>query len=104
MSRGAISTGATAPFRSSRRGSRLSMPRNRRTKQGDLSRRRPTVEQRRRILIFCEGKETEPGYLRALRKEFRLPLVEIVIEGHGEDPKALVERAVAWKRESEREA
>ncbi len=80
------------------------MPRSRRAEQRDLPRRRPSAEQKRRILILCEGKETEPGYLRALRKEFRPPLVEIMIEGHGEDPKALVERAVARKQEAEREA
>lgn len=83
------------------------MPRTGRAKQRNqrgLSRRRPSAEQRRRILVFCEGKETESGYLRALRKELRSPLVEIVIEGYGEDPKALVERAVARKREAEREA
>lgn len=80
------------------------MPKRGRSSARDLARRGPRREPRRRILVLCEGGETEPGYLRAIRTEFRNPLVEIVIEGYGEDPKALVERAVAMKHEAEREA
>lgn len=90
-----------APSPSSRRGA-FSMYKSRRDRPRERSRRRPVVEPKRRILVLCEGKETEPGYLHALRKKFRPPLVEIVIEGHGEDPKALVERAVLRKREERR--
>lgn len=80
------------------------MSKRRRNRGGSLARGRPRREPRRRILVLCEGGETEPGYLRTIRGEFRHPLVEIVIEGFGEDPKTLVERAVAMKREAEREA
>src|SRR6266545_388918 len=80
------------------------MSRNRRAKRRGRSRRDPSLEQRRRILVLCEGEETEPGYLQALHEELRPLLVQIVIEGYGEDPKALVERAVALKREAERDA
>lgn len=69
-----------------------------------LSRRRASIEPRRRILVLCEGEETEPAYLAALSAEFRHPLVEIQVEGYGEDPKSLVERAVERKRQAERES
>lgn len=80
------------------------MPKRARNSAQDLARRGPRREPRRRILVLCEGGETEPGYLRALRAEFRNPLIEIVIEGFGEDPKALVERALSMKKDAEREA
>ena len=80
------------------------MPKRARSSAQDLARRGPRREPRRRILVLCEGGETEPGYLKALQAEFRNPLVEIVIEGFGEDPKALVERALAMKMDAEREA
>lgn len=81
------------------------MPKKTRTSSGqNLARRAHLREPRRRILVLCEGQETEPGYLKAIRSQFRHHLVEIVVEGYGEDPKALVQKAVAAKREAEREA
>src|SRR6185295_17099142 len=80
------------------------MPRSKKANWRDLPRRRSSDQPRRRILVLCEGKETEPRYLEALYAKLRPSRVQIVIEGYGEDPKALVERAVARKREVEREA
>src|SRR6266545_7393624 len=80
------------------------MPGSKKANWRDLPRRRSSDQPRRRILVLCEGKETEPRYLEALYAELRPSRVQIVIEGHGEDPKALVERAVALKREAERDA
>ncbi len=71
---------------------------------GDLVRRQPHREPRRRILILCEGEVTEPGYFRALIREFRNPLVDIEIDDHGGAPKTLVERAAERKRLSDRAA
>jgi RloB-like protein len=76
------------------------------TKRGerDLRRRPPRRDPKLRILVVCEGRVTEPGYLRALRSEHRTPLVEIEIDSRGGTPKTLVERAAERKRQAEREA
>jgi hypothetical protein len=70
----------------------------------ELRRRGAVREPKRRFLIVCEGSRTEPLYFRALSREFRNQLVEIEIEGQGQAPKSLVERAAARKKEAEREA
>lgn len=71
---------------------------------GDLTRRGSRREPRRRILVLCEGEVTEPRYFKDLRIELRASLVEIEIEGHGEGPKTLVERAALRKKESDHHA
>jgi hypothetical protein len=67
-----------------------------------LRRRKPFREPKPRILIVCEGTRTEPEYFTDLRNRER-SLVELVIEAGG-TPKTLVERAVALKKESKRQA
>ena len=42
-----------------------------------LKRRRPIREPKRRFIIFCEGKNTEPAYFHALQRVHRDALVEI---------------------------
>ena len=54
--------------------------------------------------MLCEGEVTEPGYFRALRAALRNPLVDIEVEGRGEGPKTLVERAALRKKTSDRHA
>jgi hypothetical protein len=54
--------------------------------------------------VLCEGEVTEPGYFKALRTELRNPLVDIEVEGRGEGPKTLVERAAVRKKASDRHA
>lgn len=66
----------------------------------DRARQSPALKPKRRILVLCEGKTTEPGYFRAFQAAFRNRLVRVDIEGHGNDPKALVERAVLLKKEA----
>ena len=67
-----------------------------------LRRRAARLEPRKRILIVCEGEKTEPGYLKTLRIEEKIHLLEIeVVEAAGV-PKTLVECAVSKKREAER--
>jgi hypothetical protein len=78
------------------------MRKNRRANYRPLPRFHSTVEARPRILVLCEGKATEPGYIKALCEELQPSRVHVVIEGHGEDPKALVERAVVRKRGARR--
>jgi hypothetical protein len=59
---------------------------------------------KRRLLVICEGRSTEPTYFRALRTAFRNSLLEVEIEKGGATPKTLVERAAARKRQAVREA
>lgn len=48
----------------------------------------------RRILIVCGGRKTEPNYFKELRR-VRILTATLIIEGVGEDPAQLVERAIA---------
>jgi hypothetical protein len=57
-----------------------------------------------RILIVCEGRVTEAFYFDALRKELRATLIEIEVDDKGGVPLTLVNRAVAKRQESQREA
>jgi hypothetical protein len=50
---------------------------------------------RPKVLILCEGKETEPNYLEALRNEARLSRDQLEILGLGYAPFSLVQAAVA---------
>lgn len=43
------------------------------------------------ILITCEGKCTEPGYFKAIKREKHKSNVDIKIVGEHPDPKILVE-------------
>lgn len=78
------------------------MPRRRSDRDG--LRRRPAFrEPKRRILILCEGEQTEPLYLQELGRVHR-SLVEVRVEGRGEGPRTLVRAAVERKRLASREA
>jgi len=57
---------------------------------------------RPRLLIVCEGKETEPAYFRYWRHETRNNMVTVEILPAGMDPRSLVRLAAERKRESER--
>jgi len=78
------------------------MTRRRRTR--GLARSHATREPRRRLLIVCEGKITEPKYLAALRYEHKNRLVDIEFVPDGGVPKTLVEYAVERKRGADKEA
>ncbi|MEM7556307.1 MAG: RloB family protein [Cyanobacteria bacterium P01_A01_bin.84] len=62
-----------------------------RNSRGYSKRKVNTREIRQRFLIICEGKKTEPNYFRS----FRVPknVVEIDVQGLGENPSRLVQRA-----------
>ncbi|HZG53016.1 MAG TPA: RloB family protein [Pyrinomonadaceae bacterium] len=75
-----------------------------RNEQRPLRRRRPFLEPRKRILIVCEGKVTEPQYFEAFSQEERNRLVDVVIDDASGVPKTLVERAVQRKKRAEQEA
>jgi hypothetical protein len=63
-----------------------------------LLRRRPQRRPRRRFLLFCEGRVTEPEYFRDWKRFLRSPLIEIEISTQRGDPLRLVERAVVEKQ------
>jgi len=69
-----------------------------------LSRRRPSLDPRPRVLVVCEGRVTEPEYFDAFRREEENLLVEVLIDSEGGAPKTLVERAALRKRKAEEEA
>jgi hypothetical protein len=69
-------------------------------KRKGLRRRPARLQPRKRVLVVCEGEVTEPGYLNAIRVQYRTPLVDVRVVGEGEDPKAVVERAIRLRRES----
>lgn len=75
----------------------------RRLDDRDIRRRAPTREPKRRILIVCEGRETEPGYFKELQREVRNPRVEIRIEKKGV-PIRVVKEAARLKEEAQAEA
>lgn len=67
--------------------------------------RRPGQRQPRQcILIVCEGAQTEPNYFESLRREFKLSLVEVQVEGYGAAPISVVDRALARREERRQEA
>jgi hypothetical protein len=62
-----------------------------------LRRRSPHRPEKPRILIVCEGKETEPNYFRGLRDEdaVRQNFSVVVQKGKGGSCTAVVEQAIA---------
>lgn len=52
------------------------------------------------ILVVCEGRETEPRYFRALRRDLRLALVDV--EPVGGPPLTVVQRAMTLTAERSR--
>lgn len=57
---------------------------------------------RRRLLVVCEGRRTEPDYIRGFERHVRNATVEIEIPGERGDPKKVVE--IAKERTSEARA
>jgi len=69
-----------------------------------LRRGAPRREPRKRLLVLCEGKVTEPGYFLAFRHEHRSQLVEVEVVPKCGVPKSLVGLAVERKKRAEKEA
>ena len=72
---------------------------SRRRGQRPLRRRAPQIDERARFVIFCEGKLTEPLYLKAFAslQEVR-SVASLDIRGMGCEPRRLVEETRAAKR------
>lgn len=66
----------------------------------ELRRRGPRRETPPRFFLVCEGRNTEPGYFKALGLIF--PRVRIEIEAGAGDPFAIAEKCARRSREAER--
>lgn len=67
---------------------------NRPLAQGRVSRRREFREPRRRLLVVCGGKETEPAYVNGLKSRLRNPAVRVDVLAKGRSPSQIVEYAI----------
>lgn len=68
-----------------------------------LRRRVGNRSPKKRVAVVCEGKKTEPDYLRLVNRKSNSALVELVIvDEPATTPKQLVTRACEVKRESAR--
>lgn len=76
----------------------------RRRDERSIRRRGPTREPKRRILIVCEGEETERGYFKAFQHEVRNPRVHVAVARETGAPATVVQIAMRLKREAEDEA
>ncbi|RYE49636.1 MAG: RloB domain-containing protein, partial [Sphingobacteriales bacterium] len=66
---------------------RLAEIKAKRRRGTNLERPVPSLEQKKLILIYCEGENTEPSYF----KQFRLPTATIKVFGEGRNTLYLVE-------------
>lgn len=64
--------------------------------------RKPGDKSGRRVLIACEGGETEPGYFAALKRNLRLPGVTILGKEIGPAPINVVDSAIDARRAGQR--
>jgi hypothetical protein len=69
------------------------MSSNRRDRNKKIPRRTPFREPKRRLLVVCEGKNTEPQYINGLAQYYRNTILQITIPPEQGDPKKLVEMA-----------
>ncbi|HYO51384.1 RloB family protein [Archangium sp.] len=76
----------------------------RRHDERSIRRRGPTREPKRRILIVCEGQETERGYFKGFQHEVRNPRVHVEVAGETGEPLQVVQVAVRRKDEAASEA
>lgn len=76
----------------------------------DLSPERPLGrpqggrEQRKRYLIVCEGKDTEPEYFKYVRSAIRDSMLEIRIEPSVGNPLTLVQYAISRRKQASLQA
>jgi hypothetical protein len=80
------------------------MPSNRRHRERRPARIEPSRRPRKRILVLCEGQNTEPQYLLGFKRWCRNPLVEVVVDAEHGVPLTLVRRAKDARLEAERRA
>lgn len=76
----------------------------RRRDERSIRRRGPTREPKQRILIVCEGEETERGYFKAFQHEVRNPRVHVEVASETGEPLQVVDIAVRLKKRAATEA
>lgn len=76
----------------------------RRNRERRPARRQQQIEARERILVLCEGKNTEPQYIDGFRRWCRNPLVEVVIPNIHGVPLTLVREAKKLRDEAREQA
>ena len=76
----------------------------RRHDERSIRRRGPTRQPKQRILIVCEGEETERGYFKDFQHEVRNPRVHVEVASESGEPLQVVEIAVRLKKKAEGEA
>lgn len=59
---------------------------------------------RRRVLVVCEGRVTEPTYFKALARHLGNPALVIKVEVDAGDPRRLVQRALELRDQADRAA
>lgn len=69
-----------------------------------IKRRGPSREPKIRILVVCEGKKTEPSYIKQLQHHVRNPRVHIEPLGPAGVPLSVVETAIEKRRLADEEA
>lgn len=80
------------------------MPSQRRRDDRPIQRRGPQRSPKLRLLIVCEGRETERGYFKAFKQAVRNPLVHIDIAKETGVPLTVVQIAIDLRAEAEAEA
>ncbi len=80
------------------------MENKRRDRKRNPARRAPSKNPKRRLLIVCEGKVTEPEYFRGFERWARNNTIEIVIPNQHGVPLTLVRRAEKLKYDAESDA
>lgn len=65
----------------------------RRNRDRRPARSRTPIDQKKRLLVVCEGSVTEPQYLRGVEAAARSATLDLRIIGLGQDPRNVVNRA-----------
>ena len=76
----------------------------RRRNDMSLERRKPSRTPKIRILILCEGKQTEPEYLREVQRHFRNQRIHIDVRGPMGAPIDIIRRAIKQRDHADAEA
>lgn len=69
---------------------------------GNLKRQPAKRQPKKRIIAYCEGRNTEPGYILEFSRLVCNPLVDVEATGPHGAPVTIVEHAVQKKRDLER--
>lgn len=74
------------------------MARRKLPRESRLRRAAPSRQPKKLIIVFCEGRNTEPEYLNAFAREHHSAVLEVKVVGVGADPKRVVEDALAEQK------